>query len=310
MNFTEPMLAASLLSPDVEHTDEIIYEAMKQLKYPVIATLKMDGIRAMRLNGSLLSRTLKEIPNKSIRRRSLIMSGGYDMELFRAGMEYNDIQSVVMSEEHEDSDKIEFHILDRFFPDRPYLGYEQRLWEIFTDVVDNRALSDRVVLQQWIKCNNADELLAFEKKCVAEHGEGICFRLPNSPYKCGRSTLKEQYLVKFARYVRDEAVVVGFAEQMENGNSDKRAATGKMNRSTFGANMYGKNTLGAFIVRNTKGQQFPIGTGVGLTKEKRKYIWEHQSEFLGQTLTYKHKPFGQKELPRSPVMVGWRSCGE
>jgi len=309
MTFTEPMLAASLLDPEVEHTDEAVYEAMSKLKYPVIATLKLDGIRGLRLNGTLLSRRLKPIPNKFISSRSLLMPGGFDVELFRPGMEYNDIQSIVMSQEHDGSYLISFHVLDWFIPSRPYLGYEQRLDEI--DMY-HFGFPERcsLVMPSVTYCDNADQLLAFEKQCIEDHGEGICFRLPNSPYKCGRSTLKEQYLVKLSRFSREEAVIVGFKEQMENGNPDKRCGTGKMNRSTCSALQYGKGTLGAFIVRNDKGQEFPIGTGVGLTDKLRLNIWQNQDKYLGRTLTYKTKAHGTKLLPRQPIMVGWRNEGE
>lgn len=309
MTFTEPMLAASLLDPEVEHTDEAVYEAMSKLKYPVIATLKLDGIRGLRLNGTLLSRRLKPIPNKFISSRSLLMPGGFDVELFRPGMEYNDIQSIVMSQEHDDSALIQFHVLDCYFPTRPYLSYEQRLSEIET-WCDGQQEGNGVVqpLIRW--CHDADQLLAFEKACIEEHGEGICFRLPNSPYKCGRSTLKEQYLVKLSRYVRDEAKVTGFEEQMENGNPDRRCATGKMDRQSISALKYGKGILGKFVAVNTKGQTIRVGTGVGLTNKMRQYIWQHKEEFLGKTFTYKHKPHGMKVLPRSCVWVGWRNYGE
>ena len=62
--FHRPMLAASLLPPSVDHSDENILAAMAKLRYPVLATIKKDGIRALRMNGTLLSRTLKPIPNK------------------------------------------------------------------------------------------------------------------------------------------------------------------------------------------------------------------------------------------------------
>lgn len=305
-SFDEPMLAASLLDPEVEHTDKNVMEAMEKLRYPVIATVKMDGIRALRLNGTLLSRRFKPIPNKELCTFSTILGGGYDMELWSPQLDYNDIQSIVMSRIHPSWLKIELHILDRFFPSRPFLGYEQRLDEL----KNNTTGSERICFPSWTVCWNAKQLFDFEQEVIEEHGEGICFRLPNSPYKMGRSTLAEQYLVKLSRYVRDEAVIVGFEEQMENGNPDAWNEVGKMNRSQAQSGMYGKNTLGKMVCTNTKGQTIKIGTGVGLTQKMRKEIWENQSKYLGRTLTYKHKPCGQKILPRSPIMVGWRKDGE
>lgn len=305
MTFQEPMLAAPLLPPDVEHTDEVVYEAMSKLRYPVLATLKKDGIRALRLNSTLLSRRLKQIPNRHICRKFSTLPAGFDMELWIPGWDYNDIQSIVMSQEHEFEDKIEAHVLDWILLDNR--GYLERMQLIYDKAV---AVQLGVTVPVLGPCNNADELFAFEKKCIEEHGEGICFRTPDSPYKQGRSTLDEQWLVKLSRFVRDEAVIIGFKEQMENGNKEKRDKTGKMNRSTYAHLMRGKNTLGAFIVRNNDGLVFTVGGGVGLTKVLRQHIWNNQDKFLGKTLTYKCKAHGRLVFPRQPIFVGWRDQGE
>lgn len=303
MTFKEPMLAASLLPPDVEHTDEVVYEAMSRLRYPVLATLKKDGIRALRLNGTLLSRRLKQIPNRHICDKFKSLPAGFDMELWNPGMEYNDIQSIVMSEEHEDQDKIEAHVLDWFVPEHPNMPYNTR--------IHNAVIAGKGCVRAYpFRCENPQELFDFEKKCIEEQGEGICFRTPDSPYKQGRSTLNEQWLVKLSRFVRDEAVIIGFKEQMENGNKEKRDGRGHMNRSTYAHLMRGKNTLGAFIVRNKEGQVFPIGTGVGLTDKVRQYIWDNRHSYLDRTLTYKCKAHGRLLLPRQPIFVGWRNEGE
>ena len=96
---------------------------------------------------------------------------------------------------------------------------------------------------------------------------------------------------------------------MLNANSERRQATGVMKRSTAGANLIGKGTLGAFKVRDAKGREFTVGTGVGLTDSLRRQIWDRQSEWAGKTITIKHKPHGEKLLPRSPVYVGVREKG-
>lgn len=303
MTFKEPMLAAPLLAPDVEHTDEVVYEAMSRLRYPVLATLKKDGIRALRLNGTLLSRRLKPIPNRFICNKFKSLPAGFDMELWKPGMDYNDIQSIVMSEDHPDSCMVECHVLDWFA--------ENIIWQPYIARIDAaHYVGGEYFIQHPVECKNADELFEYEKFIINQCGEGICFRTPDSPYKQGRSTLKEQWLVKLSRFSRDEAVVIGFKEQMENGNKERRDGRGHMNRSTYAHLMRGKNTLGAFIVRNKEGQVFPIGTGVGLTDKLRKHVWQMQDSFLGRTLTYKCKAHGRLLLPRQPIFVGWRNEGE
>ena len=49
----KPMLAA-------------LCEDVTKLRYPVIASPKLDGIRALVIDGQLVSRTLKPIPNRYV----------------------------------------------------------------------------------------------------------------------------------------------------------------------------------------------------------------------------------------------------
>ncbi len=304
--FSRPMLAASLLSSKVEHSDENILSAMYKLRYPVDATEKIDGIRAERANRTLLSRTLKPIPNDSIRSRASILPGGYDMELYNPTLQYNEIESIVMSKEHVDSDKIEFHVLDTFGIENA--NYEQRMYHINGDV---RCWPNCPFKFQFpIRYNTPEELFTFFLYMESKGAEGICFRLPTSLYKQGRSTLKEQGLVKLARFVRTELTITGFKEQMENGNPDLRNDVGYMKRSTEGHNMYGKNTLGSFIcVDPITYESVDVGTGVGLTDRLRKEIWSNQERFIGKTIVVKHKSIGAKNKLRHPIYVGFREKG-
>lgn len=302
--FKEPILCASLLPPDTESTDEQIFSAMKQLKYPVGATLKKDGIRAIRVNGSLYSRRIKLIPNKLLREQSLILPGGFDMELWNKELEYRTVESIVMSHTHPDTDKIQFHILDWFGPTNGF-DYSQRCRLIAATMPELD--QSKVKFSPPVICHNAEQLFAFFLTCEAEAGEGICFRLLDSPYKQGRSTLKQQYLVKLCRWTTEEASIIGVKEQLENGNPTRRNKTGKMDRQKLSEEMYGKDTLGAFSVIDKNGIQFDIGTGVGLTDELRKHLWINRNDVIGKTIVYKCKPHGKHIKPRSPVYKGFRN---
>lgn len=302
----KPILAAPLLPPSVEHTNDIILAEMKRLHYPVLATLKKDGIRALRLSGKLLSRTFKAIPNKHLREEaSLILPGGFDMELWNKGLEYHDVESIVMSQQHANWKLIEFHILD-WISSAP--SYVERCYHIATfmrSLVPE--LQSRVKFSPPVECHNAEQLFTFFLTVEEELGEGICFRTPTSPYKYGRSTLREQYLVKLCRNVTAEAEIIGFEEQMENTNRAHWNSVGKMDRSSSKEGLVGKDTLGSMLVRDINtGLEFNIGTGVGLTDELRKEIWDNMEKYSGRIITYKCKQHGQKVKPRSPIFKGFR----
>jgi DNA ligase-1 len=215
-----------------------------------------------------------------------------------------------MSREHSRSDEIQFHILD-------WIGVPQNMGmqsyagrcAVIDGQFKNYTIWD-MHFQYPVEWSSPLSLFNYFTQIEFEHGEGICFRTPNSPYKQGRSTLKEQYLVKLARFTRQEVTIEGFEEQMENGNATSHNAIGMMDRSSCAANLSGKNTLGSFIVRDLQtGLTFNVGTGVGLTDKLRKEIWMNRERFVGQQITIKFKGHGMKIKPRHPIFVGFRKEG-
>jgi DNA ligase-1 len=153
--------------------------------------------------------------------------------------------------------------------------------------------------------SNSEEVQIIEQNAIDSGYEGVMLRSPNSPYKCGRSTLKEEYLLKVKRFFDAEAEVVGFIEQMHNANEAEKDAFGRTKRSSKKAGMVPANTLGELRLKDLQtGLEF--GCGTGLSQELRKQIWTNQDDYRGKIVTFKYQPSGQKSLPRFPVFKGFR----
>lgn len=85
----KPMLAATL-------------EDIKTVKYPILCTPKLDGIRCLIVNGKAVTRNFKSQPNTFIRKHlENNCFEGFDGELILEGKQFNEISSVVMSEDGE-----------------------------------------------------------------------------------------------------------------------------------------------------------------------------------------------------------------
>ena len=303
--FLRPMKAASLLSSEVEHTNDEIYKAICSLKYwPKGVTSKEDGIRAERTT-DLFSCRMKMIPNESIRIRSMKLPYGFDMELMSPELEYHKVESIVMSEEHPDSEKIKFYLLDWFtegaYQERIHKAAGKCLTLDASDIITN-GLHPHVV-------SSPRELMDDFLACEESNGEGICFRTMDSPYKQGYSTLNQEWLIKLCRYVRSEVTIVSCYEQMLNTNRSKRNEIGMMARSKTKEGRLGKETLGGFLCRTESGLEFKVATGIGLTESKRQEIWNEQEQWVGKQITIKSKGHGTKIKPRSPVFIGKREEG-
>lgn len=275
-----------------------------KIKYPVFASPKLDGIRCSIVDGKALSRTLKPIPNKHI--HDLLSDpnlNGYDGELIVGSPTsktcYNESVSNVMA-----FDKVPdftYYVFDLHGFEH---GYALRLATLTGLARRINPHPNIVVLEQNL-LTNEDDMLMYEAAKVEEGYEGIILRSPNAPYKHGRSTVNEGYLLKVKRFEDSEAEIIGFEEEMFNGNVAETNELGRTKRSTASAGLSGKNTLGAFLVRDiTTGVEFSVGTG--LTALQRGTFWARQDDYLGKLLKYKFFPVGVKDKPRHPVYLGMR----
>lgn len=277
-------------------------------KFPVLATPKLDGIRCLRIKGETVSRKFLPIPNKHIQNAMKNLPDGLDGELMTYNDDgslrtFNQIQSDVMSEDGDPNFK--FCVFD-YVVSSTKTPYRTRLIDL-----NNIELPVFCTKLFPSEIHSMEQLSSFEEECLKNGYEGIMIRSPDGPYKCGRSTEKEGYLLKIKRFKDSEARIVGFEEQQENTNSAEEDAFGKIKRSKQLSGMMGKNTLGKFIVRevgNTPwcGHEFAIGTGEGLTLELRQEIWNNRDYYLNKLVKYRYQPHGTKDLPRLPIWVGFR----
>lgn len=275
----------------------------KDIKFPVYASPKLDGLRGLIHNGILLSRSLKSIPNRHV---SKILSNklfeGLDGELIlgppTAPDVYRQSTSFFMSEDKV-GDGWTFRVFDIHDCDA---GYESRLEKL------NKRGShgvENIVLHEQRLIHNEDDLLSYEQSMLTEGYEGLILRAPHGKYKYGRSTAKEGLLLKLKRFEDSEAEIIGFEEQMFNGNEATVNELGRTKRSSHKAGKIGKNTLGALVVRDlTSGVEFNVGTG--MDDALRKEIWNDRSKYSNHIIKYKYFPVGVKEAPRHPVFLGFR----
>lgn len=322
-----PMLAGSIK----QNSD------LEKLNYPMIASPKIDGIRALvHPTKGLVTRSLKPVPNKHTHKyfqallEAIPMMSGMDGELI-AGKQHNWVDDTIFNQttravmSHQGEPQLVYWVFDSFFvPEAPY---NERFGIIKTHVLPEieyvqsqelRYEIDPIVLFLALEnklCMQAADILSYEKRCLDRGFEGIMLRDPKRPYKFGRSaiTKTQQHLIKLKRFEGDfiddaEAEIVGFEELMHNNNPKIADNFGLTKRSSHKAGKVGGNTLGKFKVRAINGRfagvEFKIGSG--LTQQLRKTIWENREDFIGKILTYKYQAYGSLHKPRIPIFKGFR----
>jgi len=87
------------------------------------------------------------------------------------------------------------------------------------EALDSFPLESSIVIKLLPRViNSAEELDAFEAACLRDGFEGVMLRSPSGRYKFGRSTLKENLLLKLKRFEDAEAQIIGFEELSHNAN--------------------------------------------------------------------------------------------
>jgi len=281
------------------------------LRFPLLASTKLDGIRATMQGGILLSRSLKPIPNKFVQARFKELPEGLDGELI-CGNPFDDpykrTHSTVMSDDKPldfYGDTVRWHIFDKYSAE---LGFRMRFINSVQAV--GTANSDYVRTVQHKLINSIEELEGFERETLAQGYEGVMLRSVDGPYKQGRSTLNQGWLVKVKRYSDAEARILDCYAEMENTNEEFTNELGRTARSSEKAGKVAKAQLGGFNVIGEAGSQyggidFKVSTS-SIMHEDRKTLWEKRDDLKGQIITYKYFPQGSDVRPRHPVFKGFR----
>lgn len=307
----KPMLAANC-------TD------VTKLRFPVIVSPKLDGVRALTYEGQLLSRSLKPIPNKNVQALYAALPNGLDGELIAgdpcAPDAYRKTVSMVMAED-KPIDGLVYHLFDLHTSREAFKARYHALQALILDRARFGPIGNIVQVVRHTTISRVSDLEDFEGGTLAAGYEGVMLRDPLGLYKYGRSTEKEGGLLKLKRFADSEAEVIGAVELMHNGNEAKKNALGRTERSTAKAGKTGMGVLGALKVRDVKtGVEFEIGTG--FTADERRTLWNRYqnrnadygpASFLAKRFSpvgwlakYKYFAGGSKDKPRFPVFLGWR----
>lgn len=280
------------------------------IRFPVIVSPKLDGIRCVTLPGlGAVSRTLKPIANTWIRdtlsHEDVVNLDG-EIIVGKASSEtaFRSTESAVMK--HGGTPAFEYHVFDDI--SKPELPFSQRL----------QRLNNRPGLRpDWFKTvpqvmiHDEKELYAIEEKYLKQGYEGVMLRDPQGPYKFGRSTVNQGILLKLKRFVDMEGTIVGFGELEHNANEAKKNALGRTERSTAKEGLVGRDMLGTFAVQAIKTKETamfvkPFNVGTGFDLAERKDFWKRQNELKGKIVKIKYQKLGSQDAPRFPVFLGFR----
>lgn len=281
---------------------------LNELSFPLLASAKLDGVRAIVIDCVVYSRSMKPIPNKHVQQLfGQPEYNGFDGELIVGHPAAKDVFKITTSGvmSHEGTPDVTFHVFDNIIvPEAHYIARLNMLSEIFMYVIGRPS---NVVLVRPETVNNVFELSDYENRIVSAGYEGVMLRKPDAFYKQGRSTLKEGGLIKLKRFTDTEGEIVGMIPLRHNRNSQEVSEIGLAKRSTKKAGKVESNELmGALVVRMADGTEVEVGSGFTET-ERKVFFVDWQNVAKSALLKFKYFEPGTDKKPRHPVYVGLRA---
>jgi DNA ligase-1 len=295
-----------------------------KLRFPVIVSAKIDGVRGINLDGNLTGRSLKAFKNSFVTRR---FSGpqfkGFDGELalgnWTSDTLCSDTTGFVNRKSPKpgkptESEQLVWYVFDYLADDVIDLPYAERIAAAEVKIGRMQEFPGLIATVPYKLVNSVEELLAFEQLCLDDGFEGVIIRDPNGMHKSGRATVKGGSYLRIKRFIDFEGIVVNITEAMENTNEAKTNELGRTERGTHQENMVPKGMVGMVqfkALQNVeldgkilieKDQIVDVGPG-SMLHEDRVEFFEQQDLLIGKIGKAKFFPKGIKDKPRFPTFL-------
>lgn len=277
------------------------FKGEEYLKPPYFVSFKLDGVRCILKDGVAYSRKLLPFPNLALQEKA--------KELYAAGLNNLDGELIL-------GDTLAKSVFSSTTSCVTSINGEIHGLRYYVfDIVTQAPFNERIEMMKDIShpfitvidqyfYEDIESLLQLEADYISKGGEGLICKSPDSPYKFGRSTLKENYAVKLKRFSDSEAKILEVLPLYSNNNSAEKDDLGYTKRSTKQAGLIKQETMGALLVEDAYSNiQFSIGSG--FTAETRKYVWDNKDAYIGKHIKYKYYPVGIKEKPRFPTFLSF-----
>ena len=296
---------------------------LETLKYPVGVQVKIDGVRALNINGTLTGRSLDPFKGFGIteywsKPEFQYLDGEMTLGADAASSErlcslttgalgaFKGVTSMA---------DVYLHCFDWLA--EPNLPYFQR-YEMLKAYVEKLDHS-RVKLVPLHIANNREELDALIARFFDEGYEGAIIRNLDAPAKEGRPSKVKQELVRVKGWMDSEMLVTGFTEGQTNTNEAKTNTLGRTERSSAKDGMVPNGMVGSIHgtmigdcfhpITGEKlfadGLPITIGTGTMTDAELLDYF-KHPEKLVGHPIKFKHLAHGTKTLPRMGNYISHR----
>ena len=312
-----------MLKPMLILNDEV---DIKTLQYPQLASYKLDGLRIF-VNKEILSRSLKLIPNKQVREKfeflkqySIKNNIIFDGEFYCKEIPFQMIVSCAMTDDYTAKKSIQaweklcvkhsikvsreqaleylkFYCFDCIANENLSQSFAGRINEYIAhgEVLHSPYF---VPVDQW-SVYNAEEVEKLFENAIAFGYEGLVLKRATGEYKCGRTTFNENLSFKVKLFVTLDAKITGIVQASEV-NEGAEKTINELGRSVTSKKIGDRHSIESAAGFTVDYEGKPYIINLKMNAEEKKYVWDHQSEYIGKWVEYKCMTYGMKKdgLPR------------
>jgi DNA ligase-1 len=278
------------------------------LKYPLLASYKLDGIRCIFKDGQMYSRALKQFPNIKLRERfeeltKITQQEGIvlDGELLAKSLTFNELSGLTRQLDKELPEDLFFYCFDAIHQEDFLMSFRTRT--TFLQTLPFVFYYMKLV-EQW-SILRPEEIEPLYENALAWGCDGLILRDPNGRYKFGRGTIKEGLIYKMKPFQTFDAEIIGIvqATEVREGAEKKTNELGRSVTSKKKDDRILIEKAAAFIVMY-EGKELKVT--IAMTDEEKEEVWKHKNRYLSRMIEYKGMLVGSKDLPRHPVYLRMR----
>lgn len=284
----------------------------EDVTYPMLSSFKKDGIRCEIVRGELFTRTMKPQVNRNLPtylREAVEFSRDtktvLDGELYDHTKPFNWHQSTFRSFHKPIPRSARFELIDAM-PEEVWFDNALCRATPFVERCEYvRAVANslpHVVSIDQVMVYSAHEAEVHFNIALSMGFEGSMLRDPAKGYKHDRTTVRENWLIKFKDWIEYDAVLIDVEEGVSliEGAAAGVSPTGYMERSCKQEDRAPSGMMGAFVLRLEDGTVTRAGTWKGLTHEMRREYLHNKDKYIGRWVRFKGQRAGVKDKPRIP----------
>jgi len=278
------------------------------LKYPLIASYKLDGIRCIFRDGQMYTRALKQFPNIQLEKRfkevislSKNLNIIIDGELLAKSITFNELSGLTRQLDKELPKDLYFYCFDNVINENYVQPFKTRLEIVQTNYIDNEWVK---LLDQYYVWNQK-EITELYQNALGWGCDGLILRDPQGRYKFGRGTIKEGLIYKMKPFISIESKIVDVIQATEV-REDAEKKINELGRSVTSKKKDDRILIekaSAFLVKY-EGKELKVT--IAMTDEEKEEVWKNKESYIGKYIEFKGMLVGAKDLPRHPVFLRFR----